>query len=117
MEEGWAGTLIHRKLTKCRLPGFRGRVGGWLLRRLVTRERAFLKRSENHLFADLLGKWHDHFMLSFLTYRSGGNVMRAWVWSKSDLSLNPACLYFVGFGVSVSPKMESATSSGPEGQG
>lgn len=117
MEEGWAESLIHRKLTMCRLPDFRGRVGGWLLRKLVTRERAFLKRSENHLFADLLGKWHDHFMLSFLNCRRGGNVMRAWVWSKSDLSLNPAWLCFMGFGASVSHKMRRATSSGPEGQG
>lgn len=115
MEEGWAESSIHRKMTKCRLPGFRGREGGWLLRRLVTRERTFLRRSENHLFADLLGKWHDHFMLSFFTCRRDGNVTR--VWSKSDLSLNPAWLCFVGFEASVSRKMGRATSSGPEGQG
>lgn len=29
----------------------------------MTRVRAFLKGTENHLLADLLGKWHDHSML------------------------------------------------------
>lgn len=29
----------------------------------MTRVRAYLKGTENHLLADLLGKWHDHSML------------------------------------------------------